>query len=329
MTSTGRGEGTRSEAISLSIVVPVYNNAGTLQELASRVSAALVPRAPNYELILVDDGSRDASWTVIRTIAAANPRVRGIRLSRNFGQHPAISAGFSAARGERVVLMDADLEDRPETLPFLIDKLDEGADIVYTTFSTNARQRLTSRLFHAFFSSAVRANVPQNVGTLRAFSRRVCDAALSYREYNVIYGPLMFFMGFDSVVIHVNRDVLAERRSSYNFMRRLRLAQASLISYSNLPNNLFLAIGAAVLGLIGLYVAVIIVQYLFWPSQVPEGLVLLSLLSLAGMAINLLAFGVLGTYVYRVYQETLQRPRYHVRDVVGVSAGEPLDDTVS
>jgi len=324
MTSTGREQDTRSEAISLSIVVPVYNNASTLQELAARVNATLTERTPNYELILVDDGSRDASWNVIRQIAAQDPHIRGLRLSRNFGQHPAISAGFSAARGDYIVLMDADLEDRPENLPLLLDKLEGGADIVYTTFSANSPPRITSRIFHAFFSSAVRANVPENVGTLRAFTRKVCDAALAYREYNVIYGPLMFFMGFDSAVIHVNRDVIADRRSSYNFIRRLRLAQASLISYSNLPNYLFLAMGAVILSLIGLYVVVIIAQYLFWPQHAPQGLVLLSLLSLGGMAINLLAFGVLGTYVYRVYQETLQRPRYHVRDMVGGPARETI-----
>lgn len=306
----------------LSIVVPVYNNADTLPELTRRVEAVITPLGYTFELILVDDGSRDESWATIDRLAREHRFVRGLRLSRNFGQHPAIAAGFEAAAGERIVLMDADLEDRPESLPRLLAALDDGAvDIVYTVVARDAARppRWSSRLFHKFFSMSVRADVPPNIGTLRLFTRKVREAILAYREYNVLYGPLMFFLGFDCAFVEVERDAPPGRVSSYSFMKRLRLAQASLISYTNLPNTLFFGFGLGLFGVILLYIGWIVVDFVLSGPHAPPGVVLLALLVLSSLAINLVAFGVLGTYVYRVYQEVLQRPRYHVRAVAGAA----------
>lgn len=305
----------REHSLDLSVVVPVYNNAATLTELAERLNAAVSGKVSAFELVLVDDGSKDNSWGVINELARTHAFVRGVRLSRNFGQHPAIAAGFKAARGNVIVLMDADLEDRPESVPLLLDALKAPIDIVYTVaVGAEGRPRWTSSLFHKAFSLAVRAEVPRDIGTLRAFTRKVRDAVLAYNEYNVLYGPLMFFLGFDCAFVTVSRQTQAGRVSSYNFMKRLRLAQASLISYTNLPSTVLLGAGVALFGLIVLYASVIAFQYLFSPVHAPPGLVLLALLVLGGLAVNLVAFGVLGTYVFRVYQEVLGRPRFHVRD---------------
>jgi polyisoprenyl-phosphate glycosyltransferase len=313
-------------ALHLSIIVPVYNNAATLPELASRTEDALRGRVDTFELIFVDDGSRDKSWQGICELARRHTFVRGLRLSRNFGQHPAIAAGFEAARGQLVVLMDADLEDRPESIPLLIEAQRENrADIVYTIVATTAatRPRWTSRLFHQFFALAVRADVPQDIGTLRLLTRKMLDAVLSYREYQILFGPLMFFIGYDSAYIEVQRDAPPGRVSSYSFSKRLRLAKDSLISYTNLPSNLLLGAGAGILAAVTLYMVFILLQFVLGGPQAPPGVVLLSLLVLASLSINLFAFGVLGTYVFRVYQEVLQRPRYHIRDATHTSTALP------
>lgn len=297
------------------MVVPVYNNASTLRVLAERLEGALTSSGLAFELILVDDGSRDDSWAVISELAGTCAFVRGLRLSRNFGQHPAIAAGFKAARGERIVLMDADLEDRPESVPLLLDSLQRDIDIVYSVVASPAglRPRWTSRVFHKVFSIAARADVPQNIGTMRAFTRRVREAVLAYNEYNVLYGPLMFFLGFDCAFVTVRRDALPDRRSSYSFFKRLRLAQATLISYTNLPSNFLLIAGSMTFAVTTFYAALILAQYLIQGPQGPPGLMLLALLVLASLSINMIAFGMIGTYIFRVYQEVLGRPRYHVR----------------
>lgn len=306
----------------VSIVVPVYRNAESLPELAARVSKALDDFAPDYELIFVDDGSPDDAWAVIQDLGRADRRVKGLKLSRNFGQHPAIAAGFDTARGEAIVLMDGDLQDQPEELPKLLGRLGDGVDIVYTIKrggdGTGSR-RLTSRLFHAAFQRIARVRVPEDVGTYRAFSRKVLDALRRYPEANVIFGPLMFFIGFRPAYVEVPRAPRAHGATSYSFFARLYLALRSLISYTDLPARMFLWTGLAILCAISLYGALVLLQAVVFGSMLPSGLTLVLLLLIATLAIVLLGFGVIGVYVFQVHQEVLRRPRYLVSESVNIS----------
>ncbi len=304
----------------VSVIIPTYRNARVLLELARRLVDTLSASVGSFEIILIDDGNRDNTWAVISDLAAKYPQVKGIRLSRNFGQHPAIAAGFKAAQGQRIVLMDADLEDRPEAIPELLAGLDGGVDIVFTVIANpneHSRRRITSMLFRGAFSYLSPMEFPPNVGTLRAFTRQVLEAIRQYNEYNVLYGPLMFYLGFNCKFIEVMRGPSALGGSSYSFRRRLRLASATLFSYTNLPNTIFLVGGGILLGLALLYILLILGQYIFFGPVASGGFVFLALLALGGIAVNLIAFGVIGTYVYRVYQEVLGRPRYHVMAVTG------------
>lgn len=301
----------------VSVVIPTYRNAAVLPELMRRLDESLSSLETSYEIILVDDGNTDETWNVIQTLVGQHPNLRAIRLSRNFGQHPAIGAGFRAACGRRIALMDADLEDRPEALPPLLAKLDDinGVDIVFTVIANPnqlRRRRVSSTLFQQAFSLLSPIQWPSNVGTLRVFTRQVLDAMLEYEEYNVLYGPLMFFIGFRYTFVEVARGS-SKGRSSYTFLRRLNLATSTFVSYTNLPANMFLVGGAVALGFVLLYVAALLIQYaLFEPVTAVPGLTLLALLISASISINLIALGVLGHYVFRVYQEVLSRPRYHV-----------------
>lgn len=307
---------------SVSVVVPVYRNAESLPELSRRIVAALDPEFPRFELILIDDGSPDDSWSLIQRLAQAEPRVKGVRLSRNFGQHPAIAAGFDRSTGDLIVLMDADLEDRPESLPGLIARMQPNIDIVYTIKTgAHSGSRLTSALFHRAFTRIVGGTeVPRNIGTLRVFNRKVLEAIQAHTEYDVLFGPLMFFIGFSSIFVEVERDLRRHGRTSYTFGKRLRLALRSLISYTDLPNRIFLTFGALIVGAASLYAVAVALQALFFGAKLPPGLTLIVLLNVLFIGITMISLGIIGSYIFRVYQEVLRRPRYLVTEEVNVAS---------
>jgi len=307
-----------------SIVVPVYRNAASLRELAERVAAAMAADWSEFELFLVDDGSPDDSWSVISELAARDGRIKGIRLSRNFGQHPAIAAGFDLARGDTIVIMDADLQDRPEELPRLLAGLNNDVDIVYTIkqgADGSVTDKITSRIFHTVFSSVTRREVPYGIGTYRAFSSKVLNGLRAYPEYNVLFGPLMFYVGYSSTFIEVARDSRKHGATSYSFSRRLSLAFRSLASYTDLPNRIFFVSGMSVLTATVLYSLAIVVQYILFGKVLPSGLTLLALLILVLLSVTLIGLGIIGSYVFRVYQEVLRRPRYLVAQTLNLAPG--------
>lgn len=230
---------------------------------------------PNYELLFVNDGSHDDSLQILLKFADVESRVKVICLSRNFGQHPAISAGFERAQGKVIILMDADLQDRPEDIPMLLRELHSSeSDVIYTLKQDKNRRishRLTSALYHYVFSKLVGSDVPLNIGTFRAFNRKVLLALLEFPEVNILYGPLMFYIGFRSKAVSLQFVERPHGKSSYTFMKRLKLAANSLISYTDLPHQLTMAAGALLLLFTLSYVILIVVQYALVGSTLPGG----------------------------------------------------------
>lgn len=302
----------------LSLLIPVYNNERTLRPLADRIVRSL--EGVSFEVVLVNDGSRDGSWEVLKALAADDVRFKIVSFSRNFGQHPAIAAALTVATGDLLVLMDADLEDRPENIPALVRTLEEsGSDIVYTTMqgSGASATSMTSNLYHRAVATSVGVSMPRHLGTFRVFTRKVRNALLQFPERHVLYGPLMFYVGFRHSVVAVDRD----RRvgpSSYSFAKRMRLAVNSLVTYSDLPPKLFGLIGGGMVVMPLLYAAIVLVQYLLMGRSLPQGLtvVVLLLTGLGGMI--MLALGVLGVYIFRIFQEVLARPRYLIDETVNI-----------
>jgi polyisoprenyl-phosphate glycosyltransferase len=305
----------------ISILIPVYNNERTLEPLCARIAAALA--GADYEVLLVNDGSRDGSWALIEKLAAADPRVKAIGLSRNFGQHPAIAAAIDHAAGDVLVLMDADLEDQPEHIPQLIAALgSNNCDIVYTVKEGgDTSNDITSGIYHYVFSRMVGVDVPRRLGTFRAFTRKVLLALKAFPERHVLYGPLMFYVGFRYATITVARGT-RQGRSSYSFSRRLRLAVNSLITYSDLPPRLFAVIGLGIIGLTFLYSLVVVAQYAVIGQTLPRGLTIVVLLLLAMTGMLMLAIGTLGIYIFRIFQEVLARPRYLIDSTINVDPRE-------
>lgn len=311
---------------SVSVLVPVYNNAASLQELHRRLAATLETMQRQFEIVFVNDGSSDESLSILRRLADRDPRCLVLSLSRNFGQHPAINAGLRRASGDITVLMDADLQDRPEELPRLLAPFsDPDVDIVYTQFELvdGEKSRLTSRLFHRAFARLSDIHIPPSLGTYRAFSARVRGALLDYPERNAVYGPLMAQMGYEHVYITVGRDAPVGRKTSYNFRRRLSLAVSSVISYGSFLHRFVTWIGLTLTLLSGGYLIVVLIQYITGFRALVNGQLLLLVITVLMSGVLLMTVGVLTAYTYRIFQEVLARPRFHVAREFG--RGLPRD----
>jgi polyisoprenyl-phosphate glycosyltransferase len=304
----------------ISVIIPVYNNENSLIELARRLSSTLNAISKEYEIIFINDGSRDNSNLILKDIARSQTNIKVITLSRNFGQHPAICAGFEHARGEITVLMDADLQDTPEDIPSLIGKLkDSNTDIVYTIKKSGDKlvsSRLSSTIYHYIFSKIVKTNVPLNIGTFRAFNRKVLEALLRFKEVNVLYGPLMFYLGYQSCFLELPYTDRAHGKSSYTFSKRLQLAVNSLISYTDIPHKLSLLFGGFLLAGSFFYSLLVVIQYLAFGSSLPGGSTLILLVLCLTLGSLMMFLGIIGSYVFRVYQEVLNRPRYLVQEKI-------------
>ena len=302
----------------LSILVPVYNNEATIPELLDRLRKAL--DGLDYEAVVVNDGSHDKSLALLKAQAVADPRLKVISFSRNFGQHPAIAAALEHAQGDVLVLMDADLEDRPENIPMLVRTLQERqCDIVYTTKieGTVTPRGLSSDAYHQVFSRTIGVTVPRRLGTFRAFTRKVGDALRAFPERDVVYGPLMFYVGFNFAIVPVDRGT-RPGGSSYTLAKRLGLAVNSLITYSDLAPKVFASAGAVMIAAPLLYGGIVLLQYLLAGRTLPQGLtIIVLLLSFLGGTI-MLALGVLGVYVFRIFQEVLARPRYVIDETMNL-----------
>ncbi len=309
--------------VEVSVVIPVYNNAGSLEELTLRLIATLSAICQSYEVIYVNDGSRDTSLSVLRKLANVHPSIKVLSLSRNYGQHPAICAGFEHSRGEYTVLMDADLQDAPEGIETLIGKLKSSdADVVYSV-RTSADKKLTSRLtsvaYHYVFSKIVNTKIPLNIGTFRAFNRKFLEAMLRFEESNILYGPLMFYMGFTSAYVELPYNERQHGKSSYTLAKRLKLAVNSLVSYTDIPHKASIWFGSSLLIASLLYGFLVVLQYLAFGSSLPSGSTLILLVLCLTLGSVMLSLGIIGSYVFRVYQEVLRRPRYLVQERINVS----------
>ncbi|HSW68663.1 MAG TPA: glycosyltransferase family 2 protein [Gammaproteobacteria bacterium] len=302
----------------ISIIIPVYNNALTLEELTTQIDFALSLKH-HYEIIFIDDGSTDNSMTTLRSLAQKNSAIKILSLSRNFGQHPAISAGFEYASGEKIVLMDADLQDNPIYLPEMITKLKDNIDIVYTmkVYSSVQDNKITSRFFHYVFSKIVKQKNLSNIGTYRAFTRKFLNAMLKYPERNIVYGPLMHYMGFHSEIIPVLHQK-RKNRSSYTFSKRLKLSIDSLVSYTNIPHLSFIWFGLSLFAGSSIYCVYVVITYLLGGRVLLSGITLILVVLLLTLGSIMISLGIMGNYIFRIFQEVLRRPRYLIKESINL-----------
>ena len=309
----------------LSIVAPCHNEGPGLREFHRRASAAAIAVAgDSHEIVLVDDGSRDDTWDVIASLARSDPHVRGLRLMRNFGQQPAVTAGLSFARGERVLLSDADLQDPPEHLSSMMRLMDaEVADVVYGQRSIRRGEtwfkRSATSVFYRVLNRLAAISIPIDTGDFRLMRRSVVDALAAMPERQRFVRGMVSWIGGRQVPFVYERQGRFAGETSYPLSKLIRLALDGITSFSTIPlrmaSYLGLASACLSLGLLGYSLAAWAIgrNVAGWTS-------LIAAVSLFG-AVQLLVLGVLGEYVGRLFQEVKARPVYLV-DRVAMGAAE-------
>ncbi len=313
----------RGRDATLSVVVPLYNEADNLGELLRRIREVLraLPDPPaDYEIVLVDDGSRDATLQLLVEAAHADPRIRVIGLSRNFGHQIAATAGLDAARGDAVVLMDGDLQDPPELIGPFLEKFREGYDVVYATRRRRAGESafklFTARVFYRTIRRLTNVSIPVDTGDFRLMSSRVIGALRDSRERHRFIRGLVSWVGFRQTGIEYDRAERYSGSSKYPVSKMLKFAIDGITAFSEIPLRFASYFGffvSIVAFLVGIYE---IGLKLFTGYNLPGYTsMMFAILFLGG--VQLIGIGILGEYVGRIYDEIKGRPLYIVADEVG------------
>jgi glycosyltransferase involved in cell wall biosynthesis len=304
----------------LSIVAPMHDEAPVLGQFFERIEAATKDLGVAIEIICVDDGSRDETLAGLVQKAARDPRVKVIALARNFGKEAALTAGIEAASGDMVVPIDADLQDPPELIAEFVKRWEEGYDVVYGAradrSSDTAMKRTSAQLFYRIFNRVSDLDIPESAGDFRLMDRQVVEALKQLPERNRFMKGLFAWVGFRQIGVPYVRPERAAGTTSMGYLRLWRFALDGITSFSTVPLRVWSVIGF-VAALIAVIAAVaLIVRVLFVGPDVP-GYASLMVAVLFGFAIQMIAFGVLGEYVGRLYQEVKGRPIYVVRARIG------------
>ena len=321
----------------ISVVSPVYRAERIVPELVRRVRDAVEMLTDAYEIVLVDDGSPDGSWEAIAAACRTDPRVKGIRLSRNFGQHAAITAALAHARGGHVLVMDCDLQDNPAFIPALYRKAREGYDVVFALRRLRRFgfwKNFTARTYYAAFRWLAGIDYDPRVGAYSIVSRQVVNAFLQFGDYRRGYVIVLDWLGFRRGYVEVEHDERHSGESTYSGRALLRHAITIALSYSDKPLHLSIYIGLMLSAISFLSALALIVRYytsdvgrmaLGWTSLI------VSIFFLSGLI--LMSLGVLGLYLGRVFEQVKQRPIFIVQESHNVSReaqhpiGRALDAT--
>jgi glycosyltransferase involved in cell wall biosynthesis len=306
----------------LSVVLPVFNEEGNLFHLHQRLTATLSGVEPNYELIFVDDGSRDKSVESLEVIAQDDPRVIVVVLARNFGHQVAISAGLDYSHGQVVAIMDADLQDPPEVLPQFLAKWREGYDVVYAIRGKRKESWLLRQayaLFYRLLKRVANINIPLDAGDFCIMDRRVVDLLNGMPERNRFVRGIRSWVGLDQVGLEYERQARHAGQTKYTFSRLLYLAIDGLVSFSFVPLRIITAMGFSI-SVLSLCLAVFYAIKKILVGLNPPGFatLIVSIFFFAG--IQLITSGVIGEYVGRIFEEVKHRPLYVVRGVKGKRA---------
>ena len=310
----------------LSIIVPCYNEEETLSELYRRLSEICAPYAGSgYEILLIDDGSKDGTWNVIRSLHATDARVNGVCFSRNFGHGMALTAGLELCRGERVLIIDADLQDPPELLPAMMRKMDEGADVVYGKRVSRAGEtwfkRVSARFFYRLLNRISDVPMPEDTGDFRLMDRKVVQALKAMPETARYIRGMVAWVGFKQVPIEYERSARFAGATHYTLEKMLRLALDAITGFSNRPLRL-----AFYLGVLMLILSILLLIYVvgsYFLHDTVRGWASLICILVGTQAIQWLLIGLIGEYIGRIYQESKHRPNYIILDTAGTDLTFP------
>lgn len=304
---------------SISVVVPIYNDSEVIHELIKRLSPVLESITADYEIILVDDGSRDDSWLQMLAVRQANAFIKAVRLSRNFGQQSAIAAGLSLTSKDLIVLMDSDLQDRPEDIPVLIDALlaDKKATMAIAQWEERKDSRLklaVSRLFQRVSNSITEIHTMPRLGIFRVMKKSVVEELRNFPEKTATTVSLLYYIGSRYVAVPLKRDARFAGKSGYNLSKMLALTFARIFSFSMFPIRIVTYLGALLC--VGSMVAALTLIIYKLVGNVVAGWTSMMVLMLFLFGLNFAFLGVLGEYIGRIFLETKQRPKFMIDEIV-------------
>ena len=308
----------------LSLIVPVKDEEKAVPAFLSRVVPLLEklddPASRSFEILFVDDGSSDGTLAAIKAANAADRRVRGISLSRNFGKEAALSAGLDEARGQAVIPIDVDLQDPPEVIAAMIEAWRDGSDVVYgvreNRKSDTLSKRMTAGLYYRTHNWLSADKIPEHAGDFRLLDRKVVEVIRQMPERNRFMKGLFAWAGFHQSAVYYQRDERAHGETKYNYWKLWTLAIDGITSASTVPLRVWSYLGGIVALGAMLFAVGIVIRTLIHGSEVPGyASLMVTLLFLGGL--QLLSLGVLGEYVGRILIETKRRPLYVVREKIG------------
>lgn len=300
----------------ISIVTPVYGCCKSINNLYERLNKSLSTITENFEIIMINDSSPDNAWEAIKELAQKDDRVKGINLSRNFGQHKAITAGLDYAKGDWIVVMDCDLQDQPEEIIKLYNKAIEGYDIVFgrrAERKDSFLKKLSSTLFYKVYDYFTESKIDNTIANFSIISKKVLDNLNKLKEQNRSYPLFVNWVGFKRTEINIEHSQREEGKSSYTFTKLMNLAIDSIVSQSNKPLKLSIKFGFIVAFLSLFYGIVLILKYFIFSIPI-EGWtsVMVSIYFIGGLLFA--NMGILGLYIGKIFDETKNRPIYIVQE---------------
>jgi polyisoprenyl-phosphate glycosyltransferase len=306
-----------------SLIVPIYNEEETIEEMYRRISQVMDRMDGEVELCLVNDGSRDRSLQMIRELHHKDRRVVYLSLARNFGHQIAVTAGLNFVRGQVVVILDADLQDPPELIPDMVEKWRQGYQIVYAQRIQRRQEswfkRLTAYVFYRILKNLADVDIPTDTGDFCLLDRQVVDVLNNIPERNRYIRGLRAWVGFNQIAIQFERDPRFAGNVKYTFRKSWALAINGLVSFSKVPLRLSTYMGFFA-ALISLFMSMLVLYWrLVGPNSPLTGIAIIMMAIFFLAAVQLFSIGILGEYVGRIYEEVKQRPLYTLAEVAGFS----------
>ncbi|AEJ62096.1 glycosyl transferase family 2 [Spirochaeta thermophila DSM 6578] len=309
----------------ISIIIPVYNEEEVLPALYERLTRVMKGTGEEYELVFVDDGSTDRTYQILKNLHEKDPRCKVIHFSRNFGHQIAITAGMDYARGDAVIIIDADLQDPPELIPQMLEKWRAGTQIVHARRVKRKGEglfkRATAALFYRILKALTDVEIPVDVGDFRLMDRKVVDSLKGMRERNRFVRGLVSWTGFRQDEVTYVRDPRYAGTTKYPLGKMIRFALNGITSFSDKPLKVASLLGS-LLSLAGFLYLLYVLYLRLFTDQVVQGWASIVVLILVFNGFTLLSLGILGEYVGRIYDEVKQRPLYIVEETLGVEQKE-------
>jgi polyisoprenyl-phosphate glycosyltransferase len=310
-----------------SIVAPVFNEEETLTHFYDRMIAVMEQVGEPFELVLVNDGSKDSSFRIMSDLHARDPRVRAVDFSRNFGHQIAISAGLDYAQGQAVVVIDSDLQDPPEVILTMIERWKQGAEVVYAQRATRKGETkfklLTAAAFYHLIGRITSVDIPRNVGDFRLMDRSVVDTLIKMREHHRFMRGLSAWVGFRQEAVLYERHERFAGTTKYPLSKMIRFSLDAITSFSHFPLQLATTLGFILAGISLLGIVVAAVLRIFVGAITGQASTLILVLFLGG--IQLIFLGIIGEYLGRIYDEVRARPLYIVHHTLGFQRGAASD----